>query len=312
MRSSLKEPIDELFKSWEAMSAAADAHISGDVNAAARLFGEANDAALWDWLYPEWERCHLNVVEKKPPGDSVPISEDHRDPKRYLSDADKDRLIRRDGYRCRYCGIPVISRQIRAEAHRLYPSSVPWDAKDPRKCHMGFQALWLQFDHVVPHSHGGLSDEANSVVCCALCNFGKDKYTLRQLRLSDPRDGAPVPVTWDGLQRLMTRSIHKPIQDPLPKSRMLNASPEVLSKRSSMIRDFFLPEAWISAGYVFTPSMNGKERWFKISIDVEAELVSRGGIQGCKLRCAPSLLLRRGLTPEELEDSGDTAETSAS
>jgi hypothetical protein len=51
------------------------------------------------------------------------------------------------------------------------------------------------------HSRGGRSSESNVVVTCALCNFGKDKYTLRQLDVADPRLTEPVPCEWDGLER---------------------------------------------------------------------------------------------------------------
>ncbi|WP_371933304.1 hypothetical protein [Ruegeria discodermiae] len=54
----------------------------------------------------------------------------------------------------------------------------------------------------MPHSHGGLSDAENVVVSCALCNFGKHGFTLRQLGVSDPRLREPISVAWDGLERL--------------------------------------------------------------------------------------------------------------
>jgi hypothetical protein len=45
----------------------------------------------------------------------------------------------------------------------------------------------------VPHSHGGRSSSENVVISCALCNDGKDKYTLRQLDVADPRITPPAP-----------------------------------------------------------------------------------------------------------------------
>jgi hypothetical protein len=47
-------------------------------------------------------------------------------------------------------------------------------------------------------------------VSCALCNFGKWDWTLRQLDIRDPRDFPPLspaerkPAGWDGLSRLIT------------------------------------------------------------------------------------------------------------
>ena len=114
----------------------------------------------------------------------------------------RDEVLRRGGYRCRYCGIPVVHADIRKTASRLYPEAVVWDSRDPARQHAGFQCLWLQFDHVVPHSHGGRSTPDNVVISCALCNFGKDRFTLRQLDLEDPRSREPDPMDYDGLERL--------------------------------------------------------------------------------------------------------------
>jgi 5-methylcytosine-specific restriction endonuclease McrA len=143
----------------------------------------------------------LNVVVPIPGGDSQEVSKDLRDPDRSIAPATRAAVLLRDGYRCRYCGIPVVHADIRKLARRLYPDAVPWDQFDPKKQHAGFACLWMQFDHVVPHSHGGHSSLDNVVISCALCNYGKDKYTLRQLNLADPRQTPPVSSTWDGLER---------------------------------------------------------------------------------------------------------------
>ena len=163
--------------------------------------------AVWEWLNPGWTRIDLNVVVPAPPEDTQTISKDLRDPDRNIAPAIKSAVLQRDGYRCRYCGIPVVYADIRKLAHRLYPDAVPWEPYDVTKQHAGFACLWLQFDHVVPHSHGGRSSLDNVVISCALCNFGKDKYTLRQLNIEDPRLTPPVPSTWDGLERFRTSKL---------------------------------------------------------------------------------------------------------
>src|SRR5689334_12983983 len=50
-------------------------------------------------------------------------------------------ILRRDGYRCRYCGCDTRER--------------------------------LQVDHVLPESLGGLTEAANLVTACVDCNAGK-------------------------------------------------------------------------------------------------------------------------------------------
>lgn len=108
----------------------------------------------------------------------------------------------RDGFHCRFCGIPVIRAEVRRRAHELYPASVPW-GKANHTQHAGFQALWAQYDHVVPHSHGGTNEINNLVVTCAGCNFGKMSFRLEELGLLDPRNFPPVSSQWDGLERLL-------------------------------------------------------------------------------------------------------------
>jgi 5-methylcytosine-specific restriction endonuclease McrA len=201
MKRSIKEPIPEILEAWGVLTEAVEAHLGGDSPRAEVYFKKADLRAVWEWLNPAWVRPDLNVVFRSPPGDTRQLLKGMRDPDRDIVPATRAAVLQRDGYRCRYCGIPVVHADIRKLAHHLYPDAVPWDQFDPAKQHSAFACLWLQFDHVVPHSHGGRSSVDNVVVSCALCNYGKDKYTLRQLDLTDPRLTPPVACGWDGLER---------------------------------------------------------------------------------------------------------------
>lgn len=218
MRHSIKDPIPEIFAAWEALSTASDAHLSGDFGVAADYLSRANCPLVWSWLNPAWVEVDKHVIELRPLGDTLSLRKDERDPDRNIRIEVRREVLLRDGYRCRYCGIPVVSADIRRFLARQYPRSVPWDAYDPSKQHAGLSCMWLQFDHVIPHSHGGRSDPENVVVTCALCNFGKHGFTLRQLGLSDPSLRPPVAVTWDGLERL--RPAFRKQQAELRKSRV--------------------------------------------------------------------------------------------
>ena len=130
-------------------------------------------------------------------------------PKTYLvqvegvpEEAQMAQLHARDGYHCRYCGIPVIRPEVRKKVCQLYPKEVTWGSTNASQ-HAGFQALWAQYDHVLPHAYGGTNDLDNLVVSCAACNFGKMSYRLEELGLSDPRERQPVQSQWDGLERLL-------------------------------------------------------------------------------------------------------------
>ena len=201
-RCSIREPVPEIFEAWYLLSAAADAHLNGDVVAAATLFTKADMPAVYDWAWADWQKPSLNIRIPKPENDYCKLPKSELDPARAPKKATKQAVLARDGYRCRYCGIPVIDADIRKLVHELYPEAVPWASSAPEKQHSAFSCFWLQYDHVVPHSHGGRSDEDNVVISCALCNFGKLNYTLKQLDIADPRLRAPVPTRWDGLERL--------------------------------------------------------------------------------------------------------------
>jgi len=245
MRFSIKEPIPEIFASWEALSAATDAYLAEDHDTADHLLRRANDPIVWSWLNPAWSKVDAHVVQLHPENDSFPVRKTDRDPDRNIRAAIRKTVLERDGYRCRYCGVPVISADMRKFLVTRYPDAVPWDLYDPSKQHAALSALWLQFDHVVPHSHGGLSDPDNVVVTCALCNFGKDRFTIRQLGIADPRDRQPVTAPWDGLERLrpyykeqqaalraqkkeiLTAGLFGPSTLPLPVRRMAKKAQNV-------------------------------------------------------------------------------------
>ncbi|WP_112872949.1 HNH endonuclease [Paracoccus endophyticus] len=202
MKTCIKDPVPAVFAARDNLAAAVDAHLAGDPDKARRRFRAADTLAVFFWLNPCWYDVEKNVVDAAPAGDSCVVPKEQRDRDRGIAAAVRTEVLARDGYRCRYCGLPVIDATIRKIAHALYPDAVPWDSRDLRRQHAGFAALWLQYDHVVPHSHGGRSNAENVVIACGLCNFGKHGYTLRQLGLSDPRLRLPEPTEWDGLQRL--------------------------------------------------------------------------------------------------------------
>jgi predicted restriction endonuclease len=83
---------------------------------------------------------------------------------------------------------------------KAYPQELPWGKANIDQ-HAAFQAMWAQYDHIRPHSHGGTSDLDNIVVTCAPCNFGRMSFSLEEVGLADPRAREPVTTAWDGLER---------------------------------------------------------------------------------------------------------------
>ena len=120
----------------------------------------------------------------------------------------KRALIARDGHHCRLCGIPLVRPEVRKLLNSLYPEAARWTSINAPDQHRGLQVLWLQYDHVIVHSRGGLTSMDNLVVACAACNYGRDKYMMAQVGLRDPRIHPRLPqwhgaATWDGLERLL-------------------------------------------------------------------------------------------------------------
>ena len=97
--------------------------------------------------------------------------------------------------------MPVIHAETRKYLQNLYPDAIPW-GKTNASQHAAFQCLWLQYDHVVPHSAGGENTLDNLIITCSACNYGKMNYTVEELGLLDPRDFAPIQSNWDGLERV--------------------------------------------------------------------------------------------------------------
>lgn len=200
MKSCFREPIAEIFDTARYLDAAASAHLSGYRDVAASLFRLANCDKTRAWLDSIWGA-------RSPYVQLTPLADLPRDPvlraqSRMPSKTQMAQLHARDGYHCRYCGIPVIRPEIRKKACQLYPEAVTWGSTNASQ-HAGFQTLWAQYDHVLPHAYGGTNDLDNLVVSCAACNFGKMSYRLEELGLSDPRERAPLQSPWDGLERFL-------------------------------------------------------------------------------------------------------------
>ena len=100
----------------------------------------------------------------------------HYSPERYVKWKVRKAVLERDKA-CRYCGLPV--------AHVVGDNGTGanscWRAYDSynRPFH---------FDHRIPFSQGGSSDEENIVLACADCNLRKSKGEHPRAKV-DPRQG---------------------------------------------------------------------------------------------------------------------------
>lgn len=198
-RACLLPPIPEIFEAACLLESAILAHLGGDRARAGALIGQADMLVVRAWTTSLWGSggpwSRPLYIESSVP--SKPRSERSAD--RMPDKATKNALLRRDGFLCKFCGIPLIREEVRASIRKAYPKELSWGARNSQQ-HAAFQAMWLQYDHIVPHARGGASDLDNLVLTCAPCNFGRGDLLLMELGLLDPRERPPVVSDWDGLE----------------------------------------------------------------------------------------------------------------
>jgi hypothetical protein len=156
--------------------------------------------AIRAWTESLWGKNSPFVQYR--PSNALPIVPKEERVKGRRPTADEKRQLHiRDGYHCRFCGIPVIRGEVRERIRKAYADVLPWENSSKLKCYAAFQAMWAQYDHLVPHARGGTNDLENVVVTCAPCNYGRMQYCIEEVGLVDPRTRQPIQSEWDGLER---------------------------------------------------------------------------------------------------------------
>lgn len=192
-------PIPELALAADWLSLAVDATLQGREDEAKRWIAEADLPVLGEFAQ--------RITGKVDPA----IHWQARMPTTVLADRVKQRMpsasveygiYQRDGWRCRFCEIRIISPNARKRLVALYPTVARWGRANRDK-HHGLSALTATLDHILPHSRGGTNDDTNLVAACGMCQFGRGHWTLEEVGFTDPRDRAPIVDGWDGLTRLL-------------------------------------------------------------------------------------------------------------
>jgi hypothetical protein len=200
LRLCIRDPIPEIFDAARYLDAAVSAHLVGRRDLAEELIRLADMPAIREWSESIWgpnkEHRTIRAIEGAPSS----VSREQRIGGRMPSTEIKKALLERDGYHCRFCGIPVIRETIRRRIREVYPNALPWGRTNATQ-HAAFQAMWVQYDHILPHARGGDHSFNNMVVTCGPCNFGRMSYLLGEVALIDPRTRDPFSSTWDGLER---------------------------------------------------------------------------------------------------------------
>ena len=199
LRTCLRDPIPEIAEAAHLLESAVQAHLNGNAELTHKLIRRADLPVIREWTESLWGSnspyVQYRPVENAPPS----IPKEQRVKLRMPTIAEKNTLHQRDGFHCRFCGIPLIRKEIRERIKKAYPESLPWGSKNIDQ-HAAFQAMWLQYDHLLPHARGGDNNLDNIVITCAPCNFGRMNWTLEEVGLIDPRTRQPVRSDWTGLE----------------------------------------------------------------------------------------------------------------
>ena len=202
LKKCIREPIPEIAQAARYLNDAVTAHLSGDNRKAARLIEKSDMPIIREWTESIWgarsPHIKFRTVQDAPPI----LTKNNRIKVRMPSKLGMHTLHNRDGFHCRFCEIHVIRKQVRQTLNKLYPEVVSWGRKNSEQ-HAALQAMWLQYDHVLPHSRGGNNELSNVVITCAPCNFGRMDNLVEEIGIIDPRTRSPVTTDWDGLERLL-------------------------------------------------------------------------------------------------------------
>ena len=203
LRTCLRDPIPEIMDAARYLDAAVSAHLAGKRTLADELIRAADMPVISEWSESLWGAGGPWTRALPVPNTAPYVAKADRVKVRMPTKSETHALLKRDGLHCRFCGIPLIRAEIRTLIHRTYPEAARWGSGNADQ-HTGLQAMWLQFDHLLPHARGGANDESNMLVTCAPCNCGRSNLTLDEVGLADPRLRAPICSTWDGLERFRT------------------------------------------------------------------------------------------------------------
>ena len=200
VRICLRDPVPELFDAARLLDDAVTAHLAADRALADALIRRADMPIIRDWSESLWGKKSPYKNYRRVEGAPRSIPRAQRILMRMPTTAEKKALLVRDGFHCRFCGIPVIRGTIRRRIRAIYPDALPWGRTNPTQ-HAAFQAMWVQYDHLLAHARGGNNSLENMVVTCAPCNFGRTDYILDEVGLANPLLREPVRSSWDGLER---------------------------------------------------------------------------------------------------------------
>ena len=174
-----------------------------DVAAGEALLRTIRSQELQNWFIEHghvsgWiRRRHFPMAERA----NLP-ERDSRSALRRIEDA----VLKRDGYRCRYCGLSLIAKSVLKAFSKVVDPRLFCAAGTNLERHGIALVFRANVDHVLPWNHGGRTEIDNLVSACQGCNYGKASYTLDEIGIVDPRNrSASKRNSWVGLTSYLQR-----------------------------------------------------------------------------------------------------------
>lgn len=174
--------------------------IDGNISKGIDLLSKTGDSELKNWFVEHgqmsgWHHRVKVLALPKPNKFNGEV-----DPNKRISPFEAD-VYKRDGFKCRYCGIRVISPKALKKAEKLFGKENFVAVGKGNSIRHGIALTFrATADHVLPLSFGGRTNMDNLVTSCWNCNYGKYNVLIEQMGVADPRLRPPVITTnWDGL-----------------------------------------------------------------------------------------------------------------
>ena len=204
-RRCLLEPIPEIYLAQDLLSEAAEYHKNDDRIRAEKAIKKADFLEIEKWTESLWGKAAAPATLRRIIKNPETIEKGMQD-NEYVPAQVKRNLVARDGYHCRWCGIPVIPKNVRDYLRKKYPDALRWGNTNRTK-HAAFNAMTLVEDHLIPLSRNGKTSLNNLIVSCWPCNSGRENFMPEEMCLIPPipAEGPWIKSNWDGLRRVLSK-----------------------------------------------------------------------------------------------------------
>lgn len=173
--------------------------VTGDREGSFDLLATIRSDEMRDWFVEHGQVSGKTRADEIGLPAPISVEEGARDVLRAPTRFEGD-VFARDGYRCRYCGIRLVSRKVLKWFIEAVGGAEFRDGPNNAERHGIVHIAKPYADHVIPWNLGGPTKPENLVASCPACNFGKYHYTVEQLGLGNPMSRPPRVDDWDGLR----------------------------------------------------------------------------------------------------------------